>query len=118
MYVKFPTPLKVVEINNGKTWRLTKQFLVEYGDKIMGVPEGFETDFSSIPRVFRAIIPVLGLQNKPSVWHDYMYVEKPVSRKEADWLFLEALQSVGISWLKRNAMWAAVRIGGGKVWRD
>ena len=117
MQVRFPTPLRITETGDGTTWRLTEQMLVEYGSKVIAVPADFLTDFASIPRVFRAIVPVLGRQNKPSVWHDYMYVSKPVSRRDADWLFLEALESVGVGWLKRNAMWAAVRIGGGPVWR-
>ena len=117
MQVRFTTPLRVTETGDGTTWRLTGPMLVEYGNKVMAVPAGFETDFASIPRVFRSLVPILGRQNKPSVWHDYLYVEKPVSRRDADWLFLEALESVGVGWLKRNAMWAAVRVGGSRVWQ-
>jgi len=117
MHVRFTSPLKVVEEGDGTVWRLLDPLTVEINGETWEVPAGFRTDFSSIPQVFRSIVPVLGRQNRASVLHDYLYVEKPVSRRTADAWFLAAMRACGVSWLKRNAVWAAVRIGGGRAWR-
>ena len=81
------------------------------------VPAGFRTDLASVPRVFRSIIPQLGRQNLPAVLHDYLYVTHTFgSRARCDELFLKALAWAGVGWVKRNAMYAAVRVGGWAPW--
>lgn len=84
------------------------------------VNQGFVTDLSSIPRWARSIIPQIGLQDGPSVIHDAMYVRREPgwTRKEVDQFFLEAMKSVGVKWIRRRAMYLAVRIGGQGAWDD
>jgi len=117
MHVRFTGPLKVVEEGDGTVWRLLEPLIVEVGSEVWQVPAGFRTDFASIPRVFRSVVPVLGRQNKPSVLHDYLYKNRLRTRRWADRVFLYAMAHTGVRWLKRWAMYAAVRIGGGRVWR-
>jgi hypothetical protein len=92
------------------------------------VPKGYVTDLSSIPRWARSVIPVVGRQNGPSVIHDYIY--EPLSpqvggghqlrgwtKQDADNLFLAAMKAAGVNWYRRNAMYLAVKFGGGRAWR-
>jgi hypothetical protein len=58
-------------------------------------------------------VPLLG----PALGHDALYAAELVSQKEADRWFLEAMRRAGIGWLKRTAIYAAVRAGGWAVWR-
>jgi hypothetical protein len=58
-------------------------------------------------------VPLLGL----ALGHDALYAAELVSREEADRWFLEGMKKAGINWVKRNAIWLAVRAGGGVVWR-
>src|SRR5262245_22776830 len=55
------------------------------------VPDGFVTDFASIPRAFWTIYPRTGRYQWAAVVHDYLYWEQTLSREEADHILLEAM---------------------------
>jgi len=81
------------------------------------VPAGFTTDLASVPRIFQSIIPKLGHHIRPAIVHDYCYEGfTNLTRKEADEMFLEGMQETKVSWLRRNTMWLAVRVGGRGLW--
>jgi hypothetical protein len=115
--VEFLAPLTVQEVGDGTVWRLVEPMRVRVGGQNVTVPAGFHTDFSSIPRVFRSVVPVLGRQNRASVLHDWLYVERWPDRKTADLWFLWAMKACDVPAVKRWAMYAAVRVGGGRAWR-
>ena len=79
---------------------------------IVSVPQGFRTDFASVPRIFWRIVPPVGLYGKAAVVHDYLYDSRERSRADADKIFLEAMIVLGVPKLQRNLMYRAVRIGG------
>ena len=97
---------------------LRATFLLDGVTQMITVPDGFRHDLSSIPRLFRSIIPQIGNQNRASVLHDYLYVMEPewCTRRIADAIFLEGMKADGVNWLRRNIMWAAVRAGGWYLW--
>ncbi len=105
-----------------RAWELTESFEVTWeglpsGLVMFGVEAGFITDLASIPRVFRSIIPQVGRHIQPSIAHDWCYESKTnLTRAEADLLFLDGMKAVGVSWLRRRAMYAAVRAFGGALW--
>lgn len=81
------------------------------------IPAGFTTDLASVPRIFQSIIPKLGHHIRPAIVHDYCYEGfTDLTRKEADEMFLEGMQQTKVGWLRRNAMWLAVRVGGRGLW--
>ena len=84
----FLTPLDVRVLDSGKKFRLLYPFTYNWkpGYAKVIVPRGFETDFASIPRTARLLIPKLGRYNKAAVIHDYLYQSdrKAYSRKVAD----------------------------------
>lgn len=84
------------------------------------VEKGLITDLSSIPRFARSIIPQIGNQDGPSILHDaqYMRREPGWTRKEVDRLFLAAMKSAGVNWVRRSVMYAAVRLFGKGQWDD
>ena len=84
--------------------------------EVIVVPTGFDTDLASIPRIFHAIVPVNGKHRSPAIIHDYLYATQNHSRSEADAIFLEAMESVGVRWTQRYAMYWAVRVGGWLAW--
>lgn len=75
------------------------------------VPDGFVTDFASIPRIGRILISGHGNDRWAAVIHDYLYSEK-FDRKMADAIFLEALEAKNVNVFKRRVMYRAVRTGG------
>jgi hypothetical protein len=80
------------------------------------VPEGFLTDFASIPFFARWWQRGgVGSQRIAAYFHDYMYAgTNSFSRRQADAAFYQVMKSVDgrKGWFKRGAMWAALRMGG------
>src|SRR5215216_1525948 len=50
----------------------------------VSVPEGFVTDFASIPRIFWSALRPDGLYTYPAIVHDYLYWEQNVPKDVAD----------------------------------
>lgn len=111
-------PLRIEDLMDGKEWELLTPIAASWVEddgarKSIIVPAGFKTDLSSVPRMFRSIVPQLGKYNLPSVIHDYCYATHMFdSRLKCDDLFLEGMTRVGTNWARRNAMYSAVRLGG------
>jgi hypothetical protein len=78
------------------------------------VPVGERTDFASVPRVFVWFIPRYGRYTKAAILHDYLCgIAVPagrISRIEADGIFRQAMRELGVPFLRRWIMWAAVRL--------
>lgn len=96
------------------------------------VPPGFVTDLTSIPRWAWILLPPDGPWLKGAIIHDFLYATsgagiwkshasgntraEPYTRAEADWILRDALENRGVDVIRRNIIWAAVRIGGGGGW--
>lgn len=91
-------------------------------DERITVPAGFETDFASVPWGLWNLFPPLGSYARPAIIHDALYQwggqvpGRCYTRKQADGVFLEAMQVVGVSAWRRGVMYRAVRLGGGSGW--
>ncbi|MDA8485149.1 DUF1353 domain-containing protein [Pseudomonas resinovorans] len=86
-----------------------------YGS-IFTVRRGFITDLASIPRLLRSVYDINGKSRQAAVLHDFLYCAQLTTRVEADRLFLEALESLGIGWATRWSMYLGVRSGGWIYW--
>ena len=81
------------------------------------VPEGFQTDLESIPRVLPLAYAILyGTAHKASVVHDWLYTKGNISRKIADDTLYEAIRVTGEPRWKAWAIWLGVRAGGWIAW--
>lgn len=95
---------------DGKWFEVAEDFsYITRRDTRLTVPKGIRTDFASIPRAFRWMIARVGKYGKAAVLHDYLCEYEITPRKRADKVFLEAMTELGVSWLKRKAMYVAVR---------
>ena len=83
------------------------------------VPVGFITDGATVPRLFWWLIPPLGQYGQAAVLHDYLRakryvlrnaVEVPITIKQTDDIFLEAMAALEVPVWKRYFMYAAVRV--------
>lgn len=103
----------------GDKWVLKKPFKFYYADK-EGVPmvevviaEGFVTDFASTPKFLYPWFPPIGIYNKAAMVHDFLYSEStPITRREADKFFLQAMEVLDVPKWKRRLMYFAVRLFG------
>lgn len=110
-------PLMVEILPNGRSARLIHPYRVgTAAGRIIDVPQGFETDFASVPRLFWRIVPPWGRYSPAAVVHDYLYHTGKVSRKKADGIFLELMAKLAVPLWKRYVMYWAVRLFGWFAW--
>lgn len=113
--VIYPDRLVLVHVG-GEAWEVAGDFRCLWDGGEVVVPAGFTTDLASVPRLFTAVVPVIGNQNGPATVHDWCYDQQTMTRAEADSLFLAGMEAAGVGWLRRWAMYAAVRVGGWVPW--
>jgi len=116
---------------DGKNWELTRAFTYrigsQYSNQYIRVPQGFVTDFASIPKLLTLLLPDWAKFNKSPVLHDYLYRTKKImgesiTRKQADDIFLEAMM---VAWndlperfFVANLEYWAVRVFAFLAWRN
>lgn len=97
-----------------RRWKLQRDFPVHIrvGVRVQSVvvPKGFVTDFASVPRILHAVFPPMGKYGAAALVHDYLCVEKPVTRKEADKVFYNIMNRHDVKSWKAKIMYAAVRL--------
>ncbi len=99
--------------DNNRAFELVEPFRYtsSYGLTIT-CPAGMTTDLASIPFFVRIFCSKLDRTTWAAVTHDRCCDTKEVSRREADFLFFEAMQISGVGLAKRWAYWAGVRAWG------
>lgn len=114
MISAFMSPLIVEQISESD-WRLYRPFMYdsEHLDRSIVIPDGFVTDFASVPRLPVAYLLFGNTTVKPAVIHDYLYRSRSVPRAAADAVFKEAARLTGQPAWRVQTMYAAVRVFGG-----
>lgn len=109
----FKTKLILEVVDGG--WRLDEPFVYysEMLDRDIEVPTGYVTDLASVPRLFRFIVPVANAKNRrAAVVHDYLCTHPEglvENQKQADQVFREALNVVGVGRFRSAALYYPVR---------
>lgn len=109
---RFLTKLRTVRYGK-KRWKLTDPLI--YASKLAGnitVPAGFITDMASVPRIPLAYWLAGDTAHEAAVIHDYLYTSHKHPRDVADAVFLEAMKAMGEPFIRRYAMYTAVRLFG------
>lgn len=158
---RFTAPLVVTPLNDGRTWRIlwsttidgeypedSINFGYDIGEEGSGlsvnVPDGFQTDFASIPRLLWWLMPTWGRYGNAAVIHDYLYSRggkitiaenvygipeaawaslgmKSVlpwpTRKQADLVMLQAMTVLEVSAWQKYLLYYGVRLTGWWTWR-
>lgn len=115
-------PLQFELLGNGREVKLLKEFrVVTPLGEIVEIPDGFVTDFASVPRFFWRVIPPWGDYSPAAVIHDYLYAsgkidDRKIKRSEADDTFYAVMKQLGVSRWKSWLMHKAVRVGGWIGW--
>lgn len=103
-------------------WQLLSPLL--YDSELLGttvvVPKGYVTDFASVPRLPLTYLLAGDTAHEAAAIHDWLYTAhgvglRPVSRREADAVFREAI-SASDDKAPGFLMWLAVRVGGSGAW--
>lgn len=114
---KFLTELDARLIKDDRVWVLDKP-LVYYSDILqreVTMPEGFETDLASVPRVPLVYEFWGGRAHREGVLHDYLYRKNSIPTVDfyvANDIFLEAMKCRGKGIFVRYPMFWGVAFGG------
>lgn len=97
------------------TWTLDSALVYSSNlyEHVIIVPEGFTTDFASVPRLPLSYLFFGDTAHAAAVVHDYLYGSRTVSKTLADRIFLEAMGVSGIPAWRRYPMFLAVSLFGG-----
>ena len=110
MKSQFLTALDV-SLKTDKIWVLAKplKYYSEMLGKTIEVPEGFETDFASVPRL-PIVYTLWGNQtHREPILHDWGYrKDSGLTFSQANKLFLEAMEATGKPFYIRYPMYYAV----------
>ena len=108
------------DVGTPQVWLLEKEYKRRLpGGEIICVPDGFEWDGASVPRLLWPIAGRWGRFSGAALIHDWIYtVKDPYSRNEADAVFFDLMIEDGVGRIRANVMWTAVRVYGGSVWRN
>ena len=113
----FSNPLVVEQV--GIIWKVHEPFVFSFNGEFIYVPQGFETDFASVPRPFRFIVPKSGKYNQAAVVHDFVYIHLThiYTKEQADLMFLEGMKELGVNKFKRYIMYYSVKLFGKGNWK-
>ena len=103
-------------------WHVGHSFIVELdlGGGIYidyDVPEGYESDLASVPRIFWSIIAPFELGIKECIVHDKLYRENFRDRKWCDDFWLTTMRRKKVKKWKREWAYRLVRSFGWNSWR-
>lgn len=101
-----------VEEVDATRWKLLAPITYRDAQQSITVPPGWVTDFASVPRIFYWLFPTYGTYTKAAILHDFLCDTRPAERDQADRTFRRAMDSLGVPFVRRWMMWAAVRLGG------
>jgi hypothetical protein len=98
-----------------KQWELVHALQYRGEREDFDVPVAQTTDFASVPRVFAWFIPPYGRYTKAAILHDYLWRQRASSGQmrwiDADGVLRRAMRELGVPFMRRWIMWAAVRWG-------
>lgn len=111
----FDSPLSL-RAEGPVTWRLLRP-LIWTGTKgdTFTVPAGFVTDFATVPRFLHWLVSPYGAYTRAAVLHDWLIENKinamtdRVTSRDTDGIFRRVMEDLGVPWIRRWVMWAAVR---------
>ena len=111
----FLDPRLSVDQVDAVRWRLNVPLAYGHEGKVYAVPEGYITDFASVPRLIWPLIPRYGVHTAAAVLHDCLITDElprgEITSREIDRIFREALNELGVSFARRWLMWTGVRWG-------
>lgn len=112
----FPLPLRVEFTDHGRRARLLAPFVFRDGEEAYGVPEGFVTDFNSVPR-FLWVWFAPWEHPEAAIIHDWLYQCPGVlTRQQCDAVHRRILEVNGMRASKRQMIYLGIRAGGWVPW--
>jgi hypothetical protein len=120
--IHFPSPIELTPLGNGLAV-LCHDYLVPVFGEWVTIPQGFKTDYASVPRWVTPFIQRTELGAVAPVVHDFLYQRGgcvgglQLSRRQVDTLFRLYMRLEQVPAWRRGVAWVAVRCAGWACWR-
>ena len=115
----FINQAEIEQLPDGRRWRLTDSFgFWSFSTGLITVPQGFETDLASVPKLFWNILPPFGRYTDAAILHDYLYRTQVYPRATCDRLLLLAMRVSLVKRWQRTVIYLNVRWFGEIAWKD
>jgi hypothetical protein len=118
----FPARPHLEPEGNG-SWRVAEDYLFPVANLWVKIPEGFETDLASVPRLLTVLVQDDELGGAAPLAHDALYQWSGdtgqglvLRRRQVDALFRLYMRLEGVPAWKRTVAWLAVRFAGWACW--
>lgn len=120
--IVFPDRLRLEDAGlrgDVRLFRLLGDFRYLSSLGVVTVPRDFVTDGASIPRCLWSAFQPFGPWFGAAVIHDWSYTPANTrfTRRQADFVFHEAMFNAGIDWPRRQAIYRAVRLFGSRSYQ-
>ena len=117
--MSFLTQLELKVIGN-QAYMVTQPLVYQTTGMTIQVGVGFDFDGASVPQPLWSLglSPMTGGYQRSAALHDALYAGEIFEREICDNIFLEAMESDGVGYCKRYAMYWAVRSFGWTVWKN
>ena len=114
---QFTGTVELKEVD-GSNWSLLNDFSYENDKYLITCKSGFVTDGASIPKSFWSIVgcPLEGDLLSGAIIHDGLYTKMSLPRDVCDELLKEMLEFSGVSEVRADLIYVAVREWGGSHW--
>jgi hypothetical protein len=106
---------------DNRDWALVRDLVYRVGESVVTitVPQGFVTDFASIPQAFWSFgLSPNGTYSRAAIVHDYLYWTQLCTRLQADNILMIAMKESQVPKGKRDLIYAGVRAGGDSAWDE
>lgn len=119
MDVRITPPLRLDFVWGSECrWTLVLPLVCEIDGQAVIVPEGFETDLASVPKIFQNVLSPAGPWAPAAVLHDHLYrAQLGWSRIEADRALRAGALACGAPPAAAELIYQAVRAGGARTWQ-
>ena len=109
-----------VDIIKNDVFILLEDVVVESLGYKITIKKGFDFDGASIPKWLWSIYgsPLNGNYVVASLIHDGLYASQKVSKSVSDKIFLDVMKQSKVGYIKRTSMYLAVKMFGGKDWKE
>ena len=111
----------IVAFIDERNVRLCAPWQIQTAAGLLICQPGAESDGASIPELFWSIPgynPFEGDTLPAAFAHDQLYGGELCDRATADGVLFDLLRANGVSWLRANNYWLAVRAFGGLTWSN
>ena len=120
IHAEVAPPPALVPFADMDVWYLTTgmTWIVPGSATVLHVPQGFATDFATVPSWFWAWLPPIGRYGVPAIVHDWHYWDQKLPRLQADDIFGNALDELDVTGWRKFVLYHSVRWFGARYWRD